>query len=335
MQGIYTNVRIKGINTVVPVRCIENTDYFGTLGEKKVKKQMKLTGIQRCHIAGDGETTEEMCFRASEELLTRLSWDRSRIRALILVTQTPSCLMPSTAFLLQKRLSLGEDCMVFDINLGCSAYTAGLQVIAGLLQKCGEGAKGLLVVGDTVSHCVGQEDYQTKMMFGDGAAATAVEIQESSKMSFMQKSDGSQYDKIFRKDWQDSFYMDGMAVFHFTINQVVKYIGEFKERFEIPEEDIDFYVFHQAQKYIIDNLVEFAQIPEEKVLTSYQDYGNTAGASIPITLCSNVDALKKLGKERVRLLLCGFGVGLSCGCVWLEVDPEEIASLPLKRKEEE
>lgn len=327
MQGIYSNIKLQGIEVTVPKRCIENSNYYEVLGEKKVRKQVKLTGIESCYQAEGEESTENMCFDAAENLLKRLKWNREEIRVFILVTQTPSCVMPSTAFILQSRLGIGENCMVFDMNLGCSAYTAGIQVAAGMLEKCGEGSKGLLLVGDTVSKTVAEEDYQNKMMFGDGCAATALEVREGSTLKFMQKSDGSQYDKIFMKDWQDCFHMDGMGVFHFTINQVVGYLKEFKEKFSINEEDIDFYVFHQAQKYIIDNLVDFAEVPEEKVLNSYTRYGNTAGASIPVSLCVNKDKIAALGKERVRLLLCGFGVGLSCGCVMTEVEAEDVLGI--------
>lgn len=316
MFGEYNNIAIRGIETVVPKRKIDNSEYTKQLGERKVAKQVKLTGIRSCYVADDTESTEDMCVEAARRLLTRLKWNKDEIRGIVLITQTPSYIMPSTAFIIQKRLDIGENCIVFDVNMGCSGYTTGLNIVGGLLSNLEIGSKMLLLVGDTVTKCLKEDDIQSKMMFGDAGTATGLEVVPDSRLIYMQKSLGQEYDKIFMKDYKDYFHMDGMEVFRYTINQVAGYVKEFMQQAELSEEDIDYYVFHQAQKHIVDNVIEFCGLNKDKVLISYEEYGNTAGASIPVTLTVNDEMLQK-GKNRV--LLCGFGVGLSCGIVYGKV----------------
>ncbi|MDE6433380.1 MAG: ketoacyl-ACP synthase III [Lachnospiraceae bacterium] len=313
MFSEYNNIAIRGIETVVPKRKIDNCEYNKQLGERKVASQIKLTGIQSCYVAEDDESAEDMCVEAAKRLLARLQWSKDEIRGIILITQTPSCVMPSTAFIIQKRLDIGENCIVFDVNLGCSGYTVGLHIVSSLLASMELGSKMLLLVGDTVTQCLKEDDIQSKMMFSDAGTATGLEVVPDNKIFYMQKSMGQKYDKIFMKDHNDYFHMDGMEVFHYTISQVVGYVKEFMERAKLTDEDIDYYVFHQAQKYIVDNVADFCGLNRDKVLTSYGEYGNTAGASIPVTLTVNSELLQD-GKNRV--LLCGFGVGLSCGIVY-------------------
>lgn len=315
MFGVYKDIAITGIETVFPHTRIQNVQcktYEDALGSRKVKKQIKLTGIDSCYVA-QTETTEDMCVSAAEKLISRLNWNKSEIRGIILVTQTPSFVMPSTAFAIQKRLGIGEDCIVFDMNLGCSGYTSGLTVAGGMLNNMEEGSKMLLLVGDTLTKCLEKEDYQNRLMFGDAGTATALEKVSDNKMIYMQKSLGENYDKIFMKDSSDYFHMDGMEVFRYTIDQVVGYVREFMERAALQEEDIDYYIFHQAQKYIVDNVVDFVGIEKDKVLISYDTHGNTGGASIPVTIAKHKELFS--GK-RTRVLLCGFGVGLSCGIAY-------------------
>lgn len=313
MFGKYDRVAVRGIETVVPEKRIDNTEYAEQLGGRKVSKQIRLTGIRSCHVSDGTETTETMCTEAAERLLDRLGWSKHEIRGVILVTQTPSCVMPATAFRIQKKLGIGENCIAFDVNMGCSGYTTGLTIAGGLLANLETGSKMLLLVGDTVTKCLEENDIQTRMMFGDAGTATALETVPNSSLVYMQKSLGEGCDAIFMKDQNDHFHMDGMQVFRYTINEVLSYIREFMERSGFTDGDIDYYVFHQAQKHIVDHVAEFCGIPDDKLLISYEEYGNTSGASVPVTLTVNREKLKT---GRGRVLMCGFGVGLSCGIVY-------------------
>lgn len=313
MFGEYNRIAIRGIETVVPQKKVDNGLYTEQLGERKVSKQVRLTGIRSCHVSDDTETTETMCVEAAGRLLARLGWRKEDIRGIILVTQTPSCIMPATAFRIQKQLGIGENCIAFDVNMGCSGYTTGLTITGGLLSNLETGSKMLLLVGDTVTKCLDEKDIQTKMMFGDAGTATALEAVPEGRLQYMQKSLGEGCDAIFMKNQGDYFHMDGMQVFHYTINEVLNYIQEFMEKTGLTDDDIDYYVFHQAQKHIVDHVAEFCGIDESKLLISYEEYGNTSGASIPVTLTVNQEKLQ--GGEK-RILMCGFGVGLSCGIVY-------------------
>lgn len=317
MFGEYNKIAIRGIETVFPKKRVDNSIYAEQLGERKVSKQIKLTGIRSCYVSDDTETTEDMCAEAAERLLERLKWSQEEIRGIILVTQTPSCVMPATAFRIQKRLGIGENCIAFDVNMGCSGYTTGLTIAGGLLSNLVSGSKVLLLVGDTVTKCLAEEDIQSKMMFGDAGTATGLEVVPDSRLIYMQKSLGKECDTIFMKHQSDHFHMDGMKVFRYTINEVLGYIREFMEKTGLTDEDIDYYVFHQAQKHIVDHVAEFCGIAKEKLLISYDEYGNTSGASIPVTLTVNREMLQG---ETNRVFLCGFGVGLSCGIVYGNVE---------------
>lgn len=316
MFGEYNNIVIQGIETILPKKKRNNSEYVKQLGERKVSKQIKLTGIRSCHVSDDIETTETMCVEAAERLLTRLNWPKEEVRGIILVTQTPSCIMPATAFRIQKRLDIGESCIAFDVNMGCSGYTTGLTIAGGILSNLKPGNKMLLLVGDTVTKCLDENDVQTKMMFGDAGTATGLEVVPNNRLLYMQKSLGEGCDAIYMKDQNDHFHMDGMRVFRYTINEVLGYIKEFMEKTGLMDDDIDYYVFHQAQKHIVDHVAEFCGIDKAKMLISYEEYGNTSGASIPVTLAVNQDKLQD-GKNRI--LMCGFGVGLSCGIVYGDI----------------
>ena len=292
---------------------------MNVLPERELKKQIKVTGIEKRHIVVGDQTSSDLCTLAADRLMENLGWEKDSIRALIYVTQTPDFDRPSTAFLIQKRLGLHKECVVFDINLGCSAYIGGLVSIMSILQTCG--GRGLLLVGDGDANLerVGKGE---NLLMGDAGSATAVEcVGEYGRLPYCMYSDGSGY-KVLMKKKDGPVEMNAAAVFTFAINEVTECINRFKEKNSLNENKIDFYVFHQAQKLIVKSITEICNLPAEKVLMSMKDYGNTIGASIPLTICLNRD--KIACREKTRLLLCGFGIGLSWGCLYVEMDSETI-----------
>ena len=322
MFGYLSNTNIKGIYTVVPANCTENRDCAGELTDRELKKQIKVTGIERRHLVAGGQTSSDLCTLAAERLMKKLGWERDSIRVLLYVTQTPDFDRPSTAFLIQKRLKLSKDCLVFDVNMGCSGYLGGMVTIASILQTCG--GRGLLLVGD------GDADLERSgkgenLLMGDAGSATALQYcEEQARLPYSMYSDGSGY-KVLMKKKGGPVEMNAAAVFSFAINEVTECIHDFKEKNALQEDQIDLYVFHQAQKLILDSIVEICHLPEKKILMSMRDYGNTIGASIPLTLCRNREKLA--GREKVRVLLCGFGIGLSWGCLYVEMDSDTIFEL--------
>lgn len=320
MISVFDTISIKGIQAVVPEHTIDNMGFSEQFGEKKLKRLLKVTGVNRRHVLSEGTVTE-LAIKAADILLEKLKWNREEIRALVYVTQSPEFESPSTAMLIQKELKIGCNCTVFDINLGCSGYVAGLQVVSSLLASCEDGDKALLLVADDAF--LERKELGDSMLFGDGAAATAIVKEKARKSFYMQCSDGSRYDVLLRK-FGENVHMDGQAVFDFSVNDVAKSIREFHSHFHLSKDDIDYYVLHQAQKLIVESVAENADIPEDKLLWSLDEYGNTSCVSLPLTLCSNVKDMKK---EECKVVLCGFGVGLSWGIAYLEIPRDVIQTV--------
>ncbi len=328
--GILKNVEIKGVACAVPDHIVNNEEYNKVFGEESVKKFINMTGVKTRHIAIDEQCTSDLCYVATTKLMEKLKWEPSSIDALILITQTPDYAVPASACVLQHRLGLNEDCIAFDVNLGCSAYVYGIWLAATMIST-GNLQRVLLLVGDTSNYGINQNDSATAMIFGDGGSATALEWSEGKDMKFLLRTKGSGFksiivpagharsrSKINTEATDYELAMDGNAVFSFTITDVPRSIKSFMAQYNIDMNDIDMYVFHQANLFILKHLAKKLNLPMEKVPVSIDKYGNTSGESIPVTL---VDALgNEESGEPIKLLLCGFGIGLSLGCIYLEMD---------------
>ncbi len=319
MFGKYPNIKICGITSVVPTKNVENRDCVSEeLSLKKIEKQIRLTGVERRRIFSGEQTASDLATRAAEELLDELNWERDTIKVIVYVTQAPDIEIPSTALLIQNRLGIGTDCLAFDVNLGCSGYVGGIQIVAGLIHQMG--GRALLLASD------GRRDGKRKnaadyLLFGFAGTATAIEAVDHNTLLYQYESDGARWQTIHRK-LGGATEMNGNAVFAFTINDVSDSIKQTMEHFSLDETAIDYFAFHQGQKMIIDNLADICEIPLDKMLYSLRDYGNTSSASIPLSICNEAKKLQQ--KERVRLYLCGFGVGLSWGSTIFDMDTRHI-----------
>lgn len=308
----FDNINIKGIVSVVPTKVEAVEEFVELLGEKRIKKQVRMTGVQQRHIEKEGQFTADLCITAAKRLMDSLQWKPEDIKVLILVTQNPSLIIPSTAFVIQKYLGISSDCLVFDVNLGCSGFVTGMQIISSMMQGLGEGTKGLLLTGEVQYNpfylkAETSDEIADLMLFGSCGAATAVELnRESSKTNFDVQSNGERYDVIIRR-YAGKNTMDGEAVFEFALNDVIRYLTAFMKKADINDK-IDYYIFHQAQKFLLKNIALNLGIDEEKMLYSLKNYGNTSSASIPLTMCLH----KELFCENRKVMLCGFGIGLSC-----------------------
>ena len=327
MIGKFDNIKIQGMSSAVPEYVEKNISFENILGSRRTKKQIKITGVQERHISGGHQRTSDLCYAATLPLLAKLNWKREDIKVLIFVTQTPNYDHPSTAFFLHKRLGLEKDCLVYDLNLGCSSFNVGVHTVSALLQTCEMHDKALLLIGDTAGRlkkpgaALKPDDIAHDMLFGSAGAAIAIEKVEKHPLYFMNMSDGNGYDAIIGYKGRPS-QMDGAAVFSFAINDVSNSVLDFRRKFNISEDDIDYYIFHQAQDLILDNIIDACDISPDKELRSLNDYGNTSGTSVPVTASANRDILQS--QEKANLLFCGFGVGLSWGCIYTEVDTKNI-----------
>lgn len=322
----FDNVNVVGVSAAVPAQVEYNKDAEPYIGARRCRKQIKLTGIESRHVSVRGQKISDLGYEAANNLLNHLSWKASQIKVLILVTQHPNYLAPSTAFYLQKMLEIPEDCIVFDVNLGCSGFNVGIQIVSSLLQQFNGEAKGLCLQGDLASPAINSvQDADTiagNLLFGSAVTATAIEKKESAgKIIGSTISNGKKYDAILH-EIGGLTKMDGQTVFNFTINDVPTQINEFMQINHVTDDDVDFYVFHQAQKLILDNLVISLGSPAKKELRSLDEYGNTSGASVPLTICVNREAFN--GKKNVRILSCGFGVGLSSSITYMTLNTANI-----------
>lgn len=324
MYGQYNNVRLVGITATVPENVIRNEDLADIFDEKSVRKQIKTTGIYERRCALDGQTASDLSYLAAERLLDGLGWERDSVKLLIYVTPHPLFASPSTSFYMQRKLGIGTDCLVFDMNLACSGFVIGIETAGAFLQGCPEGTRAILMVGAAPNSCLdGKPD--TASLFGDGGGAAALETRKGYHTFFSQYSDGTQMQYLFRYPGKRS-HMNGMGLFQFTINEVVESINDFFQHYGMDKGDIDYYFLHQAQKYMFDKLIDFCDLPEDRCPVSFDRFGNTAAVSIPITMSRHVESLDYSGKKKI--FMCGFGGGLSWGNIMLET--KDILVLPLE-----
>ena len=333
------NVRFAGVSACVPREVRKNED-FELLSPEERQKVIQTTGIASRRVAAPGQCTSDLCYSAAEALLEDLQWQRDEIDVVVLVTQSADYTVPATAPILQDRLRLPKGCLALDINLGCSGYTYGLQVVGSLL-SAGKLRKGLLLVGDTPSKTVSPRDRSAATIFGDAGAATALESKEGSAMYFDFGSDGSGYEAIMIPDGglrnpvgEESLVMvdvsegitrnrcqlilDGVEVFNFSIREVPKTVRSLMAFANRTVEDVDAFVFHQANLFMNDLIRKKLKLPVEKVPYTLRDYGNTSSASIPLTIVSELRA--DILARRMALVLCGFGVGLSWATAYVEAE---------------
>lgn len=330
------HIAITGLSCCVPANEVFNKD-FPYHTKKENQQFLETTGIEKRNIVKNGVTAADLCFKAADELLKSKKIDRSDITVLIFLSQTPDYKIPCTATILQNKLHLANTNIAFDINLGCSGYVYGLSVIAAMLNVTK--GKALLLVGDTSSTCINQEDKTTAPLFSDAGSATLLEYnKEASSMHFNLQSDGTGYDAIITRDGgarnpidADSLrmdevtkrraidmHLDGIKVFNFSRKEVAPNILALLENNNIDEDILDYFLFHQANLFMNESIRKKLSLPKEKVPYSLKEYGNTSSASIPITMVHCLE--DELNARSVKLVLSGFGVGLSWGSVYLELN---------------
>ena len=192
------NIKISGIAACTPKNTESNYNY-DWLTKQEQNLLVKTTGIENRKVVNDGRTTSDLCFDATEKLLTELNWDKEEIGILIFVSQSRDYFLPATAIILQQRLGLNTSTIAFDISLGCSGYVYGLSVISSLMKNT-ESKKALLLAGDVSSFSLNKRDKSTYPLFGDAGTATALELTENVEMHYSLNSDGSGKDAIIIPD---------------------------------------------------------------------------------------------------------------------------------------
>ena len=338
-MAVFTvpNVRICGLSACVSKNTEDNMA-LKLLSDAERVSFVNTVGIRYRRVVENGITASDLCYAAAEKLLTELNWNRNDIKLLVFISQTPDYIIPNTASVLHEKLALAKDCIAFDINLGCSGYVYGLSVLGSLLQNM-HGAKALLLVGDVSTKTISPKDKSTVSLFSDAGTATALMNDDNNFMHFNLQTDGSEYDDIMIPDggfrnpvnsrsFEEKEYakgvvrnniqmkLDGVKIFNFSLREIAPNILSLMTEKGIEQSSIDFFVMHQANLLMLESVRKKLKIEADKVPYSLYDYGNTSSASVPVTMVTKLREV--LQQKTVKLLLSGFGVGLSWGSVYLE-----------------
>jgi 3-oxoacyl-[acyl-carrier-protein] synthase-3 len=276
------------------------------------------TGIHSRHLASSGELTSNLAVAAARALMENHHIAADSIDHLIVCTQTPDHLIPSCACRVQHALGMPTRTAAFDINMGCSGYIYGLQVAAALV-NAGAARRVLLINADTYSKLLAADDLATRTLFGDGATASLISADPTGAAigAIVLGTDGAGYDGFVARnsaladdgDQSRRIRMDGPAIFNFTLERVPALVKEFLANNQLEQANIAQFVFHQANAWMLDHLRKKIGIDASRFPLIMGDIGNTVSASIPMVLTSLKDRLKPGDK----LVLVGFGVGLSWG----------------------
>ncbi len=336
----YRNVRVAGMSVGVPKRKVCNLDVADISKDYDAASFVEVTGVKERRI---GElTVSDLAVPAANQLLDDLGWEKSTVDGLVVVTQHGDYIVPATSCILQDRLGLTKECMAMDISLGCSGWVYGLSSLVSMMSN-GNLRRCLLICGDARRRVEFKDP-----LFGFAATVTALEYnEEENEMCFHLGTDGSGYDAIIIPDGgarnqitPSSFVpqeidgreytplqsrMKGMDVFSFGITTAPKSVKKLAEHFGFDYSSYDYLVLHQANMKMNNMIAKKLKFPIDRVPSSMWNYGNTSSASIPLTIATQLKDACSNGT--VKLLCCGFGVGLSWGTVALDVNGIIISDL--------
>jgi 3-oxoacyl-[acyl-carrier-protein] synthase III len=326
---------LSAVEYVLPEHILDNDHLAKEFADWTADKILAKTGIRQRHIAAANEFASDIAVAAAAKLIASGACSRDEIDYLIYCTQSPDYYLPTTACLLQHRLGLPITCGALDFNLGCSGYIYGLGLAKGLIES-GQASRILLLTADTYSKFIHPLDKSVRTLFGDGATATLIGSQESDTPligPFVFGTDGSgannlivpaggvrqpavseaalESDENGNSRTVNNLYMNGPEIFNFTLRVVPDTVAMLLKRARLGMEDIDLFIFHQANKFMLDHLQRKLKIPAERFCVAMADTGNTVSSTIPIALkCALENGKIRSGQ---RLMLVGFGVGYSWG----------------------
>jgi len=334
------NVAVRGIASCVP-KDIDRIEDYPLFSPEEAARFSLSAGITQRRKADDKTATSDLCYHSAEKLISQLKWDKDSIDAIIFVSQTPDYILPATSCILQNRLGLSIDTFAFDISLGCPGWITGFSALAQLLAHGGM-KRGLLLVGEVTFRLNSEFDKTAYPLIGDAGAATALEYDTNAKpIYFHHQTDGAGYKAIFTPDGgyrnptseKSLIYEDiaqgvrmnrlhnrlnGMDVFAFGILRAPQTVDKILEYTSINREDVDYYIFHQANLFMNERIRKKLKLNKEQVPYSLRDFGNTSSASVPVTITTQIR--EQLQNKSAKIIACGFGVGLSWGTTYFETD---------------
>jgi len=328
------NVAYRGMASCVPKTVVSNLDDCPPAMRGERERLVRNIGIARRRICKPWQYFSTLAQDAAERLLEELAWKREEVDALIVVSQSPDYLIPATSIIIQDRMKLSTATLAFDVNLGCSGYPYALYVLGSMIAS-GAVKKGLVLVGDK---CATLND----PLFSDAGTATALEHDPSAPpMHFDLNSDGSGWQAIMLpvgghrrpiemhhhipsvdehggKSYPTDLILDGTAVLSFSTQRVPPALLHTLEYAGLTLDKIDYLLLHQANRMINETIRKKLRLEPDKVPSTLEDFGNTSGASIPVTMTARIR--EPLLSGRKRLALCGFGIGLSWATCIMETE---------------
>lgn len=342
----YNNVGIRAISACVPKKVVYNKDLGYLIPEEEIEKTISSIGVRERRIADNDVCASDLCYKAAKQLMEDNSIDPNSIDVLLFMSQTGDYRIPATSTILQHRLGLSKHTACLDLSLGCSGYVYALSTAFAYASMEGVN-RVLLLDGETFSKIVNKRDKVDWPLYGDGATATLIEKGDFGESVFILMSDGAGENavKIHGGGMRNMFtsesivecereegnirndlevYMDGMDVFNFAMSVVPKSVKEIVKETDSTLEDIDWLVFHQANKFMTDFFAKRLKFNMDKVPYCIQKYGNTSSTSVPLTIVSELE--NKL-KDGDKVVMCGFGAGLSWGTAWIVFNNCKISSV--------
>lgn len=320
---------LKATASYLPAGKLTNEDLAREFGDWNAAKIEAKTGIAVRSVASPGECASDLGMEAARRLFESGACVPADVDFLLLCTQTPDYFLPATACTLQARLGLPTSCGALDFNQGCSGFVYGVSLAKGLIES--EMARNvLLITAETYSKFIHPKDRGTRTLFGDGAAATLIGAADSTQDllgPFVFGTDGSGASNLIVRGGgmrypdcprasdataapsDGNLYMNGPELFNFTIRAVPPLCSELLTRAGLALSEVDYFVFHQANQFMLEHLRKKLAIPTEKFCINLKTYGNTVSATIPMAL----EAAQARGELRSgqRVMLVGFGVGYS------------------------
>lgn len=328
----FNGIGISAMAAAVPSHIIENLKYTEYFPEEQVKEVVEKVGIYERRFADDLTCSSDLCFAAAQKLIIDNQINRDEIDLLVFVSQTQDYRMPATSITLQHRLGLGNHCIAFDVNLGCSAFIYGMSVVYSMMQT-GNIRKALILDGETRSKVYSPKDRRSAFIFGDAGVAALVECNEKyGETTLSLNSDGSRADLIMIKGGgyrhmsseetlkervvdeygnirsDEQGYMRGGDVFNFVIREIPRDIKKTMTEAGVTNDDIDYFCFHQANNFINAYIAKKMKLDLIKIPHTIEKYGNTSSVSVPLTIVSELKG-KLDGKK--TLMLSAFGVGMT------------------------
>lgn len=323
---------IKAISYYLPEKIVSNEELLKEFPEWSVDKVAQKVGVNSRHVAQEEETAGDLAEKAALQLFREYNIEPKSIDFIMLCTQSPDYFLPSTACILQDRLGIPTSAGAFDYNLGCSGCIYGLAMAKGLI-SAGIAKNVLLLTAETYNKYLHPSDKSNRSIFGDGAAACLISTEGFAEIGeFVLGTDGSGANNLIVKTgasrqkeptgkfveddeghiWFDDYlYMNGGEIFNFTLDAVPSMMKNILEKNGLEKDDIDYYVFHQANKFMLNTIRKVCVLPKDKFYVNLQETGNTVSSTVLIGLkeCMVNGSIKSGDK----VMISGFGVGLSWG----------------------